>query len=74
MIIYSIKTLENKTSLELTIEDNAIMQSFLVYLAFDNIINNIKKISFSSLEFLKRILHSIFIKEDNEIENDNLTK
>jgi hypothetical protein len=59
MLIYSIKYLESGTT-----GWNATLQSFLVYLAFDNILNNIKKLSFSPTKFLKNVIDVIIFKDD----------
>jgi hypothetical protein len=61
---------ENTNWLELINLDNAIMQSFIAYLAYDNIINNIKRISFSPIDFFEKIVYSIKTKDDD----DKLTK
>ena len=64
MIIYSVKYLESDTNNEL----NAILQSFLTYLAFDNIIINTKNISLSPVEFLKKMINTIISDEEiNEL-------
>ena len=67
MIFYSIQFLENN----ITYKSNAVLQSFLTYLAFDNIIMLKKQIFFSPIEFLKKIIFSIIPNNDEQTENHN---
>jgi hypothetical protein len=70
LIVYALKTLENGNTLNFELIDEAIMLSFLVFVAYDGLVDNYKKINFSSYEFLKKILYSIF-QEKQEHEEKN---
>lgn len=73
-IIYALKVLENDKLMALTPKDEAILHSFLVYLAFDNIKSNVKEIKFSSINFLIRLLYAGFFKDAEDMEKEDVDK
>lgn len=68
IIVYSIKTLDNRTVLNNEIIDYAVMQAFLVFLAFDNIRINSKEVKILASKLLEKLI--LVILADNPKDKD----
>lgn len=68
IIVFSIKTLDNRTVLNNEIIDYAVMQAFLVFLAFDNIRINSKEVKILASKLLEKLI--LVILADNPKDKD----
>lgn len=63
LCIFSIKYLDQKSFFETELVDGAIMQAFIVFLAFDSLIANSKEVKLLPSILLKKILESFFYED-----------
>jgi len=68
MLIYSIKYLDNKSLFDLKSVDTAIMQAFLVFLAFDSLRINSKDISILPSVILRKVISILTFNDDSKKE------
>lgn len=60
LILYSLRSLEAENLLSLQVQDMAILQSFLTFMAYDQLVNNSKELALLPSTILKRLSNSIF--------------
>ena len=73
-IVFSIRLFESEDMILSKSNDTAIMQAFLVFLAFDNVHTNSKSLILKASDFLKLLIASIFRafpNEDEQKQSDN---
>ncbi len=68
--ITNIMTFENKTLTSTILNDKAILQSFVTFIAFDRALALLKQLEFKPSDFLNRIVDSIRRKFKQDIGND----
>lgn len=71
LFINNIMAFENKTLTSTILNDKAILQSFVTFIAFDRALALLKQLEFKPSDFLKRIVDSIRRKFNQEIGNDD---